>query len=256
MPHTRSHLAFQARDGRTALAEAHTELPLLVQRPLHGPRGEAVVTLLAPSGALFDGDAMHLEVACGAGTDVTLTTAAATKLNRCPSGEIEFECHVDVAPGATFRYLPHELIPFGGTRYRQHLSVDVQADARAWLLEVVSAGQSGAAFTYTSLSFQTTLSHNGGVVAGERMLMSPSTACQLRGHTHYSGLFALGPDWTRDRVLELSRRLACDVPLAGASLLPAHGAVLKALHDAAAPLRTALLGAVGCPAWLHALLPP
>jgi hypothetical protein len=39
-------------------------------------------------------------------------------------------------------------------------------------------------------------------------------------------------------------------------LLPANGIVLKALDDAAAPLRTALLHSVGCPAWLHSLLPP
>jgi urease accessory protein len=232
------------------------ELPLLVQRPLHGPRGEAVVTLLTPSGALFDGDAMRLEVRCGPDTDVTLTTASATKLNRCPSGGIEFDCHVGVATGAIFRYLPHELIPFGGARYRQRLGVDLHGDARGWLLDVVSAGHTGAAFSYASLKFQTTLSHDGSVVARERILMTPSIARQLRGRTHYGGLFALGPDWTRARVLELNDRLARDAPLAGASQLPANGMVLKALDDAAAPLRAALLRAVDCPRWLDALIPP
>jgi urease accessory protein len=256
LPSTCSRLAFEARAGRTVLADAHAELPLLVQRPLHGPRGEAVVTLLTPSGALFDGDAMHLDVRCGPDADVTLTTAAATKLNRCPSDEIQFDCQVDVAPGATFRYLPHEIIPFGGARYRQHLSVELHGDARAWLLDVVSAGQSGAAFTYARLSLQTTLSHDGSVFARERMQMTPRTARQLCGATHYAGLFALGPNWTRARVLELNRRLACAAPLAGASQLPVDGIVLKALGDAAAPLRAALLRAVDCPRWLDALLPP
>ena len=256
MTPTRSRLAFEARGGRTALTDARAELPLIVQRPLHGPHGEAVVTLLTPSGALFDGDAMHLQVTCGPGTDVTLTTAAATKLNRCPSGEIHFDFHVDVAPGAIFRYLPHELIPFGGTSYSQHLAVHVHDDARAWLLDVVSAGQSGAAFTYTRLSFQTTLCHDGSVVARERMLMTPQTARQLRRRTHYGGLFALGPEWTRPSVSDVNRQLAREAPLAGASQLPHNGMLLKALDDAAAPLRDVLLRAVGCPSWLHALLPP
>jgi urease accessory protein len=211
---------------------------------------------LTPSGALFDGDAMHLEVTCAPGTDVTLTTAAATKLNRCPSAEIQFDCHVEVAPGATFRYLPHELIPFRAASYSQRLRVDVRDEASAWLLDVVSAGQTGAPFTYTRLSFETTLSRDGSVFARERMVMTPESARQLRGHTHYGGLFALGSPWTRARVSDVNRSLACDAPLAGASLLPANGMVLKALDDAAAPLRAALLSAVDCPRWLHALLPP
>jgi urease accessory protein len=251
-----SRLVFTAPAGRTALTDAHAELPLLVQRPLHGPRGEAVVTLLTPSGALFDGDVLRLEVTCGPRTDVTLTTAAATKLNRCLSGEIQFECHVDVAPGATFRYLPHELIPFSATRYRQHLTVDLQVGARAYLLDIVSPGQTGAAFTYTCLSFQTTLRQAGGVVARERMVMTSSTARQLRGYTHYAALFALGPAWTRASASELNRRLAGEAPLAGASLLPAYGVVVKALGDAAAPLRTALLRSIGLADGLQALLPP
>ncbi len=215
-----------------------------------------MVALLTPSGALFDGDAMHLEVSCAPHTDVTLTTAAATKLNRCPSGAIQFDCHVDVGPGATFRYLPHELIPFGGTRYRQQLNVNLHGDASAWLLDVVGAGQTGAPFTYTCLSFETTLRLDGSVFARERMGMTRNTAPQLRGHTHYAGLFALGAAWTRASAGEVNRRVACDLPLAGASLLPAHGIVLKALGDAAAPLRAALLRAIGCPGWLQALLPP
>jgi urease accessory protein UreH len=238
------------------LADARAELPLLVQRPLHGPHGEAVVTLLTPSGALFDGDAMHLQVTCAPGTDVTLTTAAATRLNRCPSSEIQFDCHVDVAPGATFRYLPHELIPFGGTSYSQRLVVDVGDGARAWLLDIVSAGQTGAAFTYTRLSFESTLRHDGRIFARERAVMTPDTARQLRGHTHYGGLFALGSEWTRASVVDVNRQLACDALLVGASQLPAYGMLLKALGDAAVPVRAALLRAVNCPGWLHALVPP
>jgi urease accessory protein UreH len=205
---------------------------------------------------MFDGDTMRLEVMCGPGTDVTLTTAAATKLNRCPSGEIQFECNVNVEPAATFRYLPHEVIPFGGTRYRQCLCVDLHENARVWLLDVVGAGQAGPAFSYEWLSFQTTLRHHGEVFARERMLMTPDTAPQLRGHTHYGGLFALGPEWTRDSISQVNSRLACEAALAGATLLPANGIVLKALDDASAPLRAALLRSVSCPAWLQSLLPP
>ncbi|HEY2594878.1 MAG TPA: urease accessory protein UreD [Chloroflexota bacterium] len=255
MDRARSRLAFEARNGRTVLAASRTELPLAVQRPLRGPGGQAVVAVLTPSGALFDGDNVCLEVTCGPDTDVTLTTASATRLNRCDRLDIRFDLHVTVAEGATFRYLPHELIPFGGTRYRQRIRIDLHGDARAWLLEVVSAGQTGAAFSYGCLRFETTLQQNLEVVARERLEMTPHTAAQLRGHTHYASLFALGPEWDAAAARFVNIGLARQAG-SGASQLPAGGIVVKAVGDAAEPLRTALLEAVDCPPWLRALLPP
>jgi urease accessory protein len=214
-----------------------------------------VVVTLAPSGALFDGDSVHLRVTCGPRTDVTLTTASATKLNRCQRGEIRLDVHVSVAAGAIFRYLPHELIPFRGTRYQQRIQVDLHADARAWLVEVVGAGQTGAAFTYACLSFETTLRRDSLVIARERFTMTPQTASQLGGHSHYAGLFALGPEWDHASAGAVNARLASH-PLAGASSLPGGGLVAKALGDAAEPLRATLLRAMECPAWLEVLIPP
>jgi len=250
-----SYLTFEYRNGHTVLAASHVELPLFVQRPLRGPHGEAVVVMLSPSGALFDGDRLDLQVTCAAGTDVTLTTASATKLNRCPRDDIRFDLHVEVRGGATFRYVPHELIPFRDTHYRQRISLDIDADARAWLLEVAGAGQTGAAFTYARLDFATTLRRDQQVVARERFCMSPETAGQLQGRTHYAGLFALGPEWDPTSARQVNDRLACE-PLAGASTLPGGGVVARAVGDAAQSLRGRLLRAVDYPAWLTSLVPP
>jgi urease accessory protein len=209
---------------------------------------------LTPSGALFDGDSVHLCVTCGPRADVTLTAASATKLNLCQRDEVRFDLDVLVAAGATFRYLPHELIPFRGTRYRQRITLDVFDDARAWLVEVVGAGQTGAAFTYSWLSFETTLRCDHLVIARERFVMTPQTASQLRGHTHYGSLFALGKEWDPSRAQAINARLASQPP-AGASVLPGGGLVAKALGDAAEPLRATLLRSLDCPAWLATLLP-
>ena len=213
-----------------------------------------MVVALTPSGALFHGDGVDLCVSCGPRTDVTLTTASATKLNRCQDGDIRFDLHVSVAAGGTFRYLPHELIPFRGARYRQRISLDLYDDAQAWLLEVVGAGQSRAPFTYSCLSFETTFRRDDQVTARERFSMTPQTAGQLRGHTHYGGLFALGPQWDDSLARVVNARLASHPP-AGASVLPGGGLVAKALADAADPLRTMLLRAVDSPAWLSTVLP-
>jgi urease accessory protein UreH len=229
-------------------------LPLLVQRPLHGPHGQAVVVVLSPSGALFDGDSVDLGVTCGPRTDVTLTTASATKLNRCERGEVRFNLEVSVDADATFRYLPHVLIPFRGARYRQRIHVDMHHDARALLVEIVGAGQTGAAFTYSCLSFETTVVRGDLVTARERFVLTPQTAGQLRGYSHYGGLFALSPGWDHASAGAVNARLASHPP-AGASLLSSGGLVARALADAAEPLRATLLGAVDCPVWLEPLRP-
>jgi urease accessory protein len=255
LPSTRSQLTFEDRNGQTILAASRVALPLLVQRPLHGPHGQAVVVALTPSGALFDGDSVDLRVSCGPRTDVTLTTASATKLNRCQRGEVRFELQVSVAAGATFRYLPYELIPFRGARYRQRIRMDLYQDARAWLVEVVGSGQTGAGFTYSCLSFETTLLRDERVTARERFVLTPQTAAQLRGYSHYGSLVALGPEWDRASATAVNARLSAHPP-AGASLLPGGGLVARALADSAEPLRATLLGAVDCPAWLGRLLPP
>jgi urease accessory protein len=211
--------------------------------------------LLTPSGALFDGDHMCLEVRCDPDTDVTLTTAAATKLNRCDRLDIRFDLHVELAAGATFRYLPHELIPFPGARYRQRITADLGDGARAWLLEVVSAGTTGATFSYEQLGFETEVRHVGVPTAREHVVMTPRTAAQLRGHTHSAALFAFGSEWDRSAAAAVNQRLACH-PSAGASLLPSGGILARAVGDDAHTLREHLLAAAECPDWLPKLLPP
>ena len=252
LPSACSRLAFAHRTGRTALVSAISHLPLMVQRPLYGPAGEAVVVLLTPSGALFDGDTIQLEVECGPQTDVTLATASATKLNRCDTAEMQVAVQVGVAAGATFRYLPHELIPFGGTRYRQRLSVDVHESARAWLLEVISAGPSDARFAFSHLDFQTRVVSQQRVLTRERFSITPRAAEQMHGHTHYGSLLLHGSGLD---AVDLNERLRCEA-FVGASALPSGGVGLKALGHSSQRVRRTLLQAAELPGWLSALLPP
>jgi urease accessory protein len=235
------------------LEGCHTELPLLVQRPLYGPGGQAIVVLLTPAGALFDGDAPRLQVWCGPGVDVTLATASATKLNRCDRSRITFELEVHVADGAEFRYLPYELIPFRGADYLQRVRVALQGAGRAWLLEVIAPGRTVEPFTYTKLDFGTEVRHEDTVVARERFVLTPSSAGQLRGRTHYGSLLVFGPldaEQTNERMA-----LARNGGVGGASALPGGGVGLKMVGFSAQQVRETLLAAQA-PEWLSAALPP
>jgi urease accessory protein len=254
LPSAYSRLCFHKCGQVTTLVASHAEVPLVVQRPLRGPSGQAVVVVLTPAGALFDGDDVHLTIECGPGCDVTLATAAATRLNRCEHGEIHFELDATVAPGATLRYLPHELIPFRAARYRQRLLVALQGSARAMLLEVIAPGRSGEPFAYTRLEFDTEVRLDGALVVRERFVVADQVGARQHGHTHYGSLLVLdGVDAGRaaeDAAASLAAAGAC----AGATVLPAAGIGLKMLGDSALSVRQTLLQAVGCERWLTDLV--
>jgi urease accessory protein len=253
-----SRLRFARQGERTVLIASRAELPLVVQRPLRGPAGQAVLVLLTPAAALFDSEALRLEVCCGEDTDVTVTTTAATKLNRCDRGQISLEVHLSIGRGATLRYLPHELIPFQGASYAQRIDVDLVDGASLWLLEVVGPGASAAPFTYTRLAFETNVRQHGSVLARERFVLAPESAAQLRGHSHYGSLLLFGPGYDRAAAAALNERLACapGPAQAAVSALPTHGVVMKMLGASAQSVRDTLLTAAACPAWLTSLLPP
>jgi len=250
LPRGCSHLRFGPRGGRTAVLASHGELPLILQRPVRGPLGQAVVTLLTPAGALFDSDGVELDVDCEAGSDVTLTTAAATKLNRCDGEGIDVTLRVRVADGATFRYLPHELIPFAGARYQQRIAVEVATGGAAAVLEVIAPGTSEAPFAYAAVDFSTTVHVDGALAVRERFVLTPRSVRQFGEWTHYGSLLAIG--------LALEGATECvDSRLqSGESSLPGGGRVVKALGHSAQSIRTALLARLRACAWLDALLPP
>src|SRR5262245_11919853 len=101
-----TRLVFDVDGDRTVLAESRSELPLHVQRPIPARDGSAVVTLLTPASALFDGDAIRLCVECRPGTCVTLRQVGGTRLHRCATAGIRCDVEVNVDVGARFQYLP------------------------------------------------------------------------------------------------------------------------------------------------------
>jgi urease accessory protein UreH len=238
-----SFLQFGSREGRTVVLAARGELPLILQRPIRGASGGAVLTLLSPAGALFGGDAVRLHVCCEPGTDVTLTTAAATKLNR---GCIDVSMHVQVKRGATFRYMPHELIPFRDAHYAQRIDVDVDVGANVSLLEVIGPGASQTPFTYCSLAFATTVRISDQLAVRERFVLRPANVGQLGGYTHYGSLLHIGASPAPSTV----------AGIAGVSRLPCEGWVVKTLGESAQAVRASLLAVVPGSQRLLPLLPP
>lgn len=238
-----SRLRFAPVGGRTVLAESHVELPLQIQRPIQREDGTAVVTLLTPAGALFDGDAVQLEVVVEAGARVALRQASATHLRRSTRRGITAKLTLTVADGARCSYTPHELIPFADADYHQSVRVYLAHGAEAYLTEVVSPGRIWEHFRYRRLALRTAVFLDAQLIALDATDIVPAEAdclLALGGHTHFGTLLHLGPAIGAADADRLHERFAARRVCGSASLLPTYGVGARVLGSSAQQLLEAL----------------
>ncbi len=250
----RSELRFERRGEGTALVHSAVALPLQVFRAIH-EGSKAIVTLLNPAGALMSGDRVRLSIELGPEAEVELVTTSATKLYRCPIGKAGCEggqierwaaarvppeseilqvIHVKLAAGSRFRFLPHGLIPFRESRYRQRLTVETDESARAAIGEIIGPGRTGELFAFRRLPLRTEILVNGELAARDAFDCSGQEArAALGGFTHVGTLYLLGPDLTQLDADRLHETIAAAGLIGSASVLPRGGLLVRLLGGAA-----------------------
>lgn len=215
------------------LQSVRSELPLQVQRPIHGPSGEAIVTLLTPPGDLIQGDEIDLRVVCEPETEVVLRQASATRLHDCDHGFIELTGRFTVEAGARLWYLPWELIPFAGTHYRQDLHLEIADGGEAVLWEVLGPGRvwERDAARQLSLTMQVRVAGQLALVQAMRLERPDPTA--TAGRTHVASLVFLGPRYVQSDADRIHQAIEEAGLVGSASLLPAYGVGVRVLGDGA-----------------------
>ena len=228
-----AELVFARLGDRTVLRSARSEPPLQIQRPICGPGGEAIVTLLTPTGDLLEGDAIDLQVVCEAGAEVVLRQASATRLHTCQSGDIGSSARFEVAAGARLWYLPCELIPFAKTRYCQDLRLDMAEGAQAVLREVVCPGRvwEREAARHLSLQVRVTLGDRLILVDSMRLQRPDSTATAHRSHV--ASILLLGAHYAQQDADRIHDAFGHEGLIGSASLLPCYGVGGRVLANSA-----------------------
>ncbi|MBM2809491.1 MAG: urease accessory protein UreD [Chloroflexi bacterium] len=249
------------------MSRSRSELPLHVQRPIHGPNGEAILTLLTPSGGLLAGDEIDLHVECLSGADVLIRQTGATRLGRCDEEPIRFDATFYVSEGARLRFLPYELLPSAGADYIQNIHLLLEDGAEATFLEVISPG-AGDPFAYQQIVLRMeahlhrhphpgSRSREGGT--GEMILLDATRVfpadgdgiLALGGHSHFATLHIFGPALGQSDADALHATLSNNGLVASATVLPHYGigarlvgdsadAMLRALRSAYAPINLSL----------------
>ncbi len=157
--------------------------PLVVQRPFYPEGNEcAHVYLIHPPGGVVGGDSLALDVRVTGGAGALLTTPAATKLYRSPSGAAQVTQELLVDEGR-LEWLPGETIAFDGADAELATAVRIAGGARFFGWEICTLGRQAGSqpFVEGRLRQRFGLLVDDRPVATERAFLSGSSLGSVLG---------------------------------------------------------------------------
>ena len=120
-----------------------------------GSAGGTPKLITNPSGVILGGDRLEMDDTLAPGSAATLLTQAANKVYK--GAEARQNATFRVGEGSFLEYLPHHLIPFARSSYRQETEIHLAADATLVAWDAVSAGRAarGERFAFDGASSRT-----------------------------------------------------------------------------------------------------
>jgi len=262
VPRVAGHLRlrFEAREDskQTILAECEQQLPLRIVRAFPMDDGGALVHLHNLSGGVLGGDHLALNVEVGRRAVAQVTSTGATRLyrSRTNTSPAQQKLQIKVEDDGLVEYLPDQLIPFAGSRYRQETRIELGMNAGLICWEVVAPGREARneLFAYELLQLKTRISVLGNPIALEHMKIEPAersifSLARLGPYRYFSTFYICRVGIEPSRWLELEKLLS---ELAeqlsqrsrivwGVSPLREHGLVVRALSESYLDITARLL---------------
>ena len=133
-------LAVAADAGVTRRSRVAEQGSLRVRFP--GPAGhELEAVLVNTAGGMAGGDRFGIDISVRADARLVVGTAAAEKVYRSGGDATDVSVKLDVAAGATLRWLPQETILFDRARLNRRIDVDLAEGASLLLAEALVFGR-------------------------------------------------------------------------------------------------------------------
>ncbi|HLY09949.1 MAG TPA: urease accessory protein UreD [Planctomycetota bacterium] len=232
--------------GRCALRENYsTQLHRVLHLVPGGVPEEGVVYVLNPTGGVLQGDVLEADIRVEPGAHAIVTTPSSTKIHRMDRHHAESRTRLAVEKGAILEYVPEPVIPFGGSRFLEDLSIDVASGGKVLAWEILAPGRQarGEVFAYDYLGLRLRVSEGGRVVLRERADLKPKEepfgSLGMGDLAHYGVLMVLGGD--PDQVTGILRE-SLGEDRAGVSRLPGTGVLLKMLAFEGREIESAFRG--------------
>lgn len=211
--------------------------------------GAATMMLLNPTGGVLGGDVLETRVVLGAGSQVCLTTPAATRVYRSAGAPAVQRFSAEVREGARLEYVPDHVIPSPGARLRQATELTVAAGGAALLADAWAVGRvaRGERWRFDELDLGLVIRDERGVLLKERARLGGAARDGLgsaEGFPYLATFAAIAPG--RDAWDDLADHLAAVLGAlaggsrAGVSALGRGGVVARLLCPSAPTLDVAI----------------
>ena len=192
--HGELRLGLEKRGEKTSLTRRYFTVPFGPTWAIHPPGTQSMPELLitTPAGGILGGDRYDIDVSLGSGAAASVLTTGATKVYRGPDSCQSAFFRMD--EGAFLEYLPHHVIPFADSAYRQENTFSLSESATLVCWEAYSAGRVGRGerFAFSSLSNRTRIFRDGvpEVVDGFEL---PGGGEPFAGYSYTGTIFVCGP---------------------------------------------------------------
>lgn len=163
-------------------------------------------------GGFVEGDSAELSVVADPGTRSLFSTTAATKFYKSESGHTSRDVvNFTLGEEAVLEYLPDEVIPFAHSRIDRATRLALEASARLFASEVISAGRvnygEGELFAFASMRSEFEVRIGGRLALLDRMLACDADRVgALRrlwgGYAHMATVVTYAPDLGVGALLE------------------------------------------------------
>lgn len=198
VPHQRAEgrldLVFHAGARGTVLGDLFQAAPLRALFPDPEPDEAPIAALVNTAGGLAGGDRLDIAVRAEAGARATICAAAAEKVYRSLGPPTRIATRLTLGAGAVLEWIPQETILFDGARLERDIGVDLAADARLLLSEIVVFGRAarGETFGHGALGDRWRIRRGGALLWADGVALDGDPGAALRAPFGFAGAEALG----------------------------------------------------------------
>ena len=186
----------------TRLGACYQQVPLRALPLDLGAEQPALVYLLNPTAGLMDGDGHLIDVSAGAGSRAVVAGQAATRIHPSLHAFSAQRWRVRVAAGAILAVLPGPAIPFRGSRYAQHVEIELDEGATLvwgdlWYAGRYARGDASEQFEFDRIVQSFTVRRQGRLIFRDRFAWQgpwdgATAAWHFGGFPAYGTVFATG----------------------------------------------------------------
>jgi urease accessory protein len=237
------------RDGRTYLKESFWQPPFKIADVTEDRRRPTLHLMqMSASPGVLAGDHYQIGIQLEEGAAVHWHTQSYQRLFSMASAARQ-HVRVDLAPGASFTYLPHPCVPQAGADFRADNRICLSANSRLIWGEIVTCGRklNGEVFQFSNYRSVTEVFLEGKLILKENLRLmpqrfNPAGIGHLEGFTHQGGLICIHPQLDTASVIPFLLETLAEVPgiTFGITGLPVNGFALRMLGNHSERLMHAL----------------